>query len=173
VDDTTKVRRWVGGPDSAGEAAQEFVKVLVRQPWWWGLVALVEVGCALLLGLSFDDQFGPLERALWGAVYALVPTLCVVVFVLTLGYFVNRRRFRERIREGVVLEASLGERSLTLRSPWAEHALSFDGLSKVLRSGDWIFLKQRGVPIWAVWPAELFPPEDLARLRRGIAGQQR
>ena len=145
--------------------------MLVRRPWWWGLVAAVEVGYAAFIGLSFEDQFSPLDRALWGMVYALVPTICIVGLILGLSFLVNRRRFRERLYEGVVLEASIGARSLTLRSPWAEHVLSFDGLARVMSSGDWVFLKQKGVPLLGVWPAALVPPDDLAQLRRGIAGR--
>jgi hypothetical protein len=171
VDDIT-TQRWVGKRDSASQAAAEFVRVLARRPWFWGLVAAIEVAYALFLAVALDDRYGPLDRVLWGTVYALVPTAGVVVVVLGLSYLVNRRRFRQRIREGVVLEASVGERSLTLRSPWAEHVLLFDGLAKVVTSGDWIFIKQKAVPIWAVWPVELIPPDDLSRLRLSIAGHK-
>jgi hypothetical protein len=170
VDEITTTQRWVATGDSASQATGAFLKLLVRRPWWWGIVAVIEVGYAALIGLTIEDAYSPLERTLWGAVFALVPTICVVVLVLGLSYLVNRRRFRERIHEGVVLESSIGQRSLKLRSPWAEHVLLFDGLSNVLSRGDWVFLKQKGVPIWGVWPAELFPPDDLARLQRSIAG---
>jgi hypothetical protein len=169
VDDMTTNHRWVATGDSARRAAAEFPKVLVRQRWWWGLVALVQVAYAGLFVLALDDQDSLAYRALWAVVFALVPTILIVMLVLGLSCVVNRRRFRQRMREGVVLEASIGERALNLRSPWAEHVLSFDGLSKVVSSGDWVFVKQKGVPLWGVWPAELFPPDDLARLQRSIA----
>jgi hypothetical protein len=172
VDDITTAQRWVATDESARQAAGAFLQLLVRRPWWWGVVAAVEVGYAALIGLTIEDGYSPLERALWGAVFALVPTICVVVLVLGLSHLVNRRRFRERIHAGVVLESSIGQHALNLRSPWAEHVLLFEGLSNVRSSGDWVFLKQKGVPIWGVWPAELFPPGDLARLQRSIAGDK-
>ncbi len=156
MDDITTTQRWVATGESARQAAGAFLKLLVRRRWWWGLVAVVEVGYAALIGLTIEDGYSPLERTLWGAAFALVSTICVVVLVLGLSYLVNRRRFRERIHADVVRESSIGQRSLNLRSPWAEHVL-FDGLSNVLSIGDWVFLKQKGVPIWGVWPAELFP----------------
>jgi ABC-type sugar transport system permease subunit len=172
VDDIRPTQRWVGTRDSARQAAGEFVRVLVRRPWWWGLVAVLQLGYAVLFALAIDERSGLWDRVLWGTVYALVLTMCVVVLILGASYFVNRRRFQQRLREGVLLEASLGEQSVTLRSPWAEHTLSFDGLSRVTTSGDWVFLKQKGAPTWAIWPAELFPPDDLARLQRSVAGQK-
>jgi hypothetical protein len=45
----------------------------------------------------------------------------------------------------------------------------FDGLAHVRSSGGWVFLMQKGLPIWSVWPAALFPPDDLARLRDVVA----
>lgn len=170
MDDITTTQRWVAGHDSGREAAGEFVRVLARRPRFWGLVAAIEVAYALLLAVSLDDRYGPLERALWGIVYALVPTACAVALILGLSYLLNRRRFRRRMPEGAVMEAGIGERSLILRSPWAEHTLSFEGLSDVVTSGGWVFLKQKAVPMWAIWPADLFPPDDLARLRRNISG---
>jgi ABC-type sugar transport system permease subunit len=172
VDDIGSTHRWVGTRDSARQAAGEFVRVLARRPWWWGLVVVLQLGYSVLFGLAIDERWGLWARVLWGTVYALVLTICLVVLILGVSYFVNRRRFQQRLHEGVVLEASLGEQSVTLRSPWAEHTLSFDGLSRVMTSGDWVFLKQKAVPIWAIWPAELFPPDDLARLQRGIALQK-
>jgi hypothetical protein len=77
VDDIT-TQRWVGKRDSASQAAAEFVRVLARRPWFWGLVAAIEVAYALFLAVALDDRYGPLDRVLWGTVYALVPTACVV-----------------------------------------------------------------------------------------------
>jgi hypothetical protein len=171
VDDTETTRRWVATPDSARRAAAEFLKLLVRRPWWWGLLGMVEVLYAMLLALSFPSDMGPVSRVVWGALLALVPTLCLGLVLLGISYAMNRRRFRERLYADVVLEAGVAERSLVLRSPWAEHVISFDGLAQVVRSGDWVFLKQKGVPLWGIWPAALFLPEDLARVQRSIAAR--
>jgi hypothetical protein len=131
-------------------------------------LAVVELVLAFLLGLSFDERYGAATRVLWGLVYALVPTLGICGFGLGVSHLLNRRSFRRRLREGVVLESGIGERVLVLRGPWAESTLSFDGIASVRSSGNWVFLQQIGVPLLSVWPAELFPPADLARLERSV-----
>ena len=160
--------RWVATRDSAEQAAGAFLKLTLRRPRWWVFVAVVELLFAVLLGLSFDESSGAVTRVLWGAVYALVPTLVIAGVVLGVGYLLNRRLFSQRLREGVVLESGIGDRFLVLRGPVAETTLSFDGIASLQSSGNWVFLQQTGSPVLAVWPAELFPPADLARLAQSI-----
>ncbi|GHH79655.1 hypothetical protein GCM10017772_45850 [Promicromonospora soli] len=160
--------RWVATRYSAGQAAGAFLRLTLVRPVWWLFVAGIELALALLIGISFDDRYGTLTRVLWGPVYALVPTLGIVVVVLGLSYLVNRRRFRQRLREGVVLEGGIGAHFLVLHSPWAQTTLSFDGLASVRSRGQWVFLQQIGSPVVNVWPAELFPPAELARLERSV-----
>ena len=160
--------RWVATRHSASQAAGALLRLALSRPGWWLFVAAVELAFALLIALSFDDRYGTPTRVLWGAVYALVPTLGIVAVVLGLSYLLNRRRFRQRLREGVVLEAGIGDRSLVLRGPWTHTTLSFDGLRSVRSRGQWVFLQQIGSPVLNVWPAELFPPAELARLERSV-----
>jgi hypothetical protein len=131
-------------------------------------LAVVEVLFAVVLGLSFDDSYGTVPRSLWASVYALVPTIGIAVVTLGVGYLLNRRSFRHRLREGVVLEAGFGDRFLVLRGPWAETTLSFDGIASVRSRGEWVFLQQRGSPVLSVWPEQLFPSAALTRLRRSV-----
>jgi ABC-type sugar transport system permease subunit len=160
--------RWVATRYSAGQAAGAFLRLTLVRPVWWLFVTGIELALALLIGLSFDDRYGVTVRVLWGTVYALVPTLGIVVVALGLSYLLNRRRFRQRLREGVVLEAGIGAHFLVLRSPWAQTTLSFDGLASVRTQGQWVFLQQIGSPVLSVWPAELFPPAELAQLKRSV-----
>ncbi len=165
---TPLTARWVATRDSAKQAAGAFLKLTLRRPRWWVFVAVVELLFAVLVGLSFDERYGALTRLLWGPVYALVPTLGIAGLVLGIGYLLNRRLFSRRLHEGVVLESGIGERFLVLRGPVAETTLSFDGIASLRSSGDWVFLQQTGSPVLGVWPAELFPPADLARMARTI-----
>ena len=160
--------RWVATADSAKEAAGAFLKLTLRRPRWWVFVALVELLFALLVALSFDERYAAVTRMLWAPVYALAPTIGIAVFVLGLGYLLNRRLFGQRLREGVVLESGIGERVLVLRGPLAEITLSFDGIASLRSSDNWVFLQQTGSPVLGVWPAELFPAADLARMARSI-----
>lgn len=168
VTDTPMIARWVATGDSAKQAAGAFLKLTLRRPRWWVFVALVELLFAVLVALSFDERYAAVTRVLWAPVYALVPTLGIAGLVLGVGYLLNRRLFGQRLREGVVLESGIGERLLVLRGPLAETTLSFDGIASLRSSGNWVFLQQTGSPVLGVWPAELFPPADLARMARSI-----
>ncbi|MGD8200729.1 hypothetical protein ACQE98_08705 [Ornithinimicrobium sp. W1679] len=163
--------RWVASRRSAGEAAGALLRLTLRSPRWWLFVLVVELAFALLLGLTFDARYGTGTRVLWGTVYALVPTLGVASLGLGLAFLINRRAFGRRLHGGRVLESAFEEHALRLRGPWAETRLSFDGIASVRRSGDWVFLQQVGSPVASAWPAELFPPADLARLRRAVDGR--
>ena len=160
--------RWVATRDSAKQAARAFLLLTLRRRRFWAFVVAVELVLALLLALSFDERYGPVTRLFWGPVYALVPTLVIAVLALGFGHLMNRRHFRRRLREGVVLESGIGERAIVLRGPWSESSLSFDGIASVRSSGNWVFLQQIGVPLLGAWPAELFPPADLARMEHSV-----
>lgn len=166
--ETPTTARWVASRDSAKQAARAFLRLTLRRPRWWVFVAVVELLFAVLVGLSFDERYGVVTRVLWGAVYALVPALGVAGVALGVGYLLNRRLFSQRLRDGVVLESGIGERLLLLRSPVAETTLSFDAIASVRSTGKWVFLQQTGSPVLGVWPVELFPPADLARMARSI-----
>jgi hypothetical protein len=172
VTDTPMTGRWVATRDSAKQAAGALLKLTMSRPRWWLFVAVVELVFAFLIGVTFDDRYGTATRVLWGPAYALVPTLGIVAVVLGVSYLLTRRRFRQRLSEGVVLESAIGESFLSLRGPWAETTLSFDGLASVRSSGHWVFLQQIGSPVLNVWPAELFPPADLARLERSLQSRK-
>ncbi|MFC5731676.1 MULTISPECIES: hypothetical protein [Nocardioides] len=170
--DTPMTERWVARRDSANQAAWAFLKLTLRRPAWWVYVAVVELLLALGLGYSFGDRSGMATRVVWGPVFAVVPTLGIAAVGLGVGYFLNRRMFGQRLREGAVFEAGIGERSLALRGPWADCELSFDGLAWVRSSGDWVFLKQKGSPVISVWSAALFLPADLGRLELSVGARK-
>ena len=168
VTDIPITERWVATRESAKDAADAFLWLALRRRRFWVLLAAIELVLALLLVLLFDERYSPATRVFWAPVYALVPTLVVAVLTLGVGHVLNRRTFRRRLREGVVLESGIGERALVLRGPWSESTLSFDGIASVRSSGQWVFLQQIGVPLVGIWPAELFPPADLARLEHSV-----
>jgi hypothetical protein len=168
VSDTSMTARWVATRGSAKQAAGAFLRLTLRRPRWWVFVTVVELLVTVLVALSFDEGYVAVTRVMWGAVYALVPTLGIAGVVLGVGYLLNRRLFGQRLREGVVLESGIGERCLVLRGPIAETRLAFDGIASLRMSGSWVFLQQTGSPVLGVWPAELFPPADLARMARSI-----
>lgn len=167
--DIPTTRRWVATQDSAKYAAGALVGLTLRRRGWWVYVGVVELALALWFGLALDERHGTVTRLLWGPAYALLPTLGIATVALAAAYLLSRRMFRRRLRAGVVLESGIGKRALVLRGPWAQSTLSFDGIASVRTSGHWVFLQQVGSPMLNVWPAELFPPADLARLEQNLA----
>jgi hypothetical protein len=125
---------------------------------------------AFLFAATFDERDGTAARVEWGFVYGLAFTSCVYAGVFGLGHLLNRRAYRRLFRAGKVLEVGFGEQTLLLRGALQETTLSFHALISVKRTGDWVTIKHVGVtiPQVSLWPAELFPPEDLGRLRRAI-----
>lgn len=164
--------RWVATRDSPRQAAGAFLRLTLRRRRWWVYVAVVELGLALWFGLALGERHDTATRLLWGPVYAVLPTLGIALISLGGGYLLNRRLFRRRLGEGVVLESGIGERAMVLRGPWAESRLTFEGIASVRTSGNWVFLQQIGSPAMNAWPAELFPPADLARLERGLRARR-
>ena len=163
--------RWVAAPDSASQAARAFLRLVLRSRRWWGFLGGVEIVFAVLFASTFDDRYGAASRLVWGPVYALVPTLVVSGLALGPSHLLNRRQFRQRLGAGVVLESAIDQHHLVLRGPWATSTISFDGIASLRSSGSWVFLQLVGSPVQGVWPAELFPPEELHRLQGLIAAR--
>ena len=163
--------RWVAAPDSANQAARAYLRLVLGSRRWWVFVAVVEALFAVLFASTFDARYGVASRLVWGPVFALVPTLVICAVGLGVAHVLNRRRFGQRLGAGVVLESAIDQHHLVLRGPWATSTISVDGIESLLPSGNWVVLQLIGSPIQAMWPAELFPPEELHRLQGLIAAR--
>lgn len=162
-------RRWVATRASSRRAARAALWLGLRhRAWRFALV--LEAVFALLLYLLFTSLAG-LDRVKVSVAFALVPTLAVLTLLVLQNYLVTRVQFRRRLRPGVVLESGFGDDAVALRGPWADVTLRFDGIAWVRRAGGWVFLQQKGAPVPAVWPAQLFGTDDLDRLQRHVAGR--
>jgi hypothetical protein len=170
MDDATTTARWSATTDSAGQAAGAYVGLVVRRRRFWVVLTLVGVGYGMLLSFLGGSQ-DPADRLARGVMYGALATMGLMALFLGLVYWRTRRRCRRQLRPGVVLESSFGPDLLMLRGPWAEVRIQFAGLASVQRRGSWVFVKQRNSGITVLWPAELFPTTELARLQASISAR--
>jgi hypothetical protein len=69
-----------------------------------------------------------------------------------------------RVFPGAVLESGFGEDALVLRNPVSESRISYKAIRSVTPRGDFIFMRQHGVPLTSVFPRALFPREAIERI---------
>jgi hypothetical protein len=112
----------------------------------------------LIFLTSMDSSFSMGKRLFWAIVFALVPTLILAVFFSALGYYRVARSAQVRVFPGAVLESGFGEDALVLRNPMSESRIRYESVRSVATRGDFIFMRQHGVPMISVFPRALFPP---------------
>jgi hypothetical protein len=170
MDDPTMTHRWVATADSASRAAGAYAGLVARRPRLWVSMGVVGLAYGMLLALLGNHR-GLADRVAWGVVFGAVSTAVLMCLVLALVYGRTLRQCRRQLRPGVVLESSFGPDAVHLRGPWVEARIQVAGLASVSRRGPWVFVKQRNSPVTSLWPGELFPADELARLRAGIAAR--
>jgi hypothetical protein len=52
--------------------------------------------------------------------------------------------------------------------PLSDSTLTSAGIQWIRTSGAWVLVRQRGVPLIGLWPAALFPRQELERLGRAV-----
>lgn len=150
---------------------------LSATPRLWGPVVWLGVPVALWLGLLLSSSLMP------AAVRQRLPLMGLSVLVLggAIGWLMAvylrrtvRRRMRRALEEGgwhvgSEHEAVFSDTGFTLSGPASEMADRYDHFSWVLERDGAVLLRRREsrAPVLSV--AELFPPQELERVRRGIA----
>jgi hypothetical protein len=169
MDEETTTYRWVAGPGSARAAARSFaIGSLRRRP---GLVVALWLLGGLLMWTTLSGDLAPLARVLWALAYGAVLIACALAISHAIGRHLTRRRFATRLAPGTELTSRFGPTAVELSGPLSRHELAYEGLVRVERVDDWVHLHQLGSPVALVWPGELFPDDELARMRSGIAAR--
>ena len=158
-------RTWVASRTSARDATRTFYGWVLRRPRFWTIVLLLWVLLSLLLALTFEGDPSTTTRAIFGPALGLVAMVPVVAGVFALQYRMTVRRMGLRLAEGTVLESGFGADAVRVRGPLSDNVLIREGIDSVKVVGSWVLIRQRGVPLVGLWPAALFPPEELERLR--------
>ena len=105
-------------------------------------------------------------QVFWALVFALVPTLILVVWAAAIGYRATVRGSRLRLFNGAVLESGFGEDEMVLRNPIASVRMAYTGIKSITARGGFVFMQQHGSPLFTVYPRELFPDEAIDRILR-------
>jgi hypothetical protein len=169
--DDQRTYRWVAGPDSAKAAARSFARGNVRRRRW--AIALLWLGAGLVMWSALGDDLDPVARILWGLAYGTVLSACAFGIGTRIGRLLNRRRFAQRLAPGTEITSRFGDTSVELAGPLSRHELAYDGVVHVERIDGWVHLRQLGSPVSVVWPGDLFPDEEIERMRSHVAARDR
>lgn len=162
--------RFVARPDTGRKMARALIAHAHRMKRQWIFYSLILALFTLVIVSSMDSSYSLGKRLFWAIVFALVPTLLLAVFFSTLGFFRVARSAQVRVFPGAVLESGFGEDSLVLRNPMSENRIRYQAIKSVTPRGDFIFMRQHGVPLVSVYPRALFPAEAIARMTGSSRG---
>jgi hypothetical protein len=163
--------RWTASRDSARGACRAYFAHLVRRPRFAITFILVWIVLSLYWNLLFAEGTETASRVVWAPLFGLATTAVLFVLLLSVLYLQTVRRMRLRLTEGNVLESGFGDGVVRLRGPLSDSTLTGAGIQWIRTSGVWVLIRQRGVPLIGLWPAALFPREEMEHLDRTI-GQE-
>lgn len=156
--------RFVADSGTRKKAARAFVGHAQRMRSVWVFYAFLLTLFAVILSSGMDAKFGLGTRAVWGLVYAILPTSVLAAFIAVVGYLRTFRGAKLRLFDGAVLESGFGEHEMVLRNPLAASRLSYRGVESITARGDFVFMRQHGIALVGVYPRELFPDDVFERI---------
>ena len=156
--------RFVADAGTARRLARAFVSERLRLRRIWILFGLVLLVMAAILILGMDPDFRLGVRVAWALIFATVPTTLLIAGFAALAYALTLRGARVRLFDGAVLESGFGANAMVLRGPLSESRIDYAAVTSATRHGDFVFLRQRGIPVVSVFPRELFPDDAIARI---------
>ena len=107
-------------------------------------------------------------RVVWLGL-ALVTTAVLFALLMSVLYVQTVRRMRLRLAEGTVLESGFEDGVVRLCGPLSDSTLTSEGIQWIRTSGAWVLIRQRGVPLIGLWPAALFPRQELERVTSAVS----
>ena len=167
--DERQTYRWVADRSSAADAARSFGRGARRRRGLWALLVVVTLLVAVYVSTGIDASLPTAVRLAWGLAWAAASTVLATCVVWVVAGRLNLRYFRKRLRPGVELTSSFGPTAVELDGPLSRHELRHEGLESVKRVGNWVHLRQVGSRVTTIWPAALFPDDELDRLRHVVA----
>jgi hypothetical protein len=158
--------RFVADSETGRQMARAFVGHAHRMKRQWMAYALFLALFALIFLVGMDVRLSLQTRLFWAVVFALVPTVLLAVLISLLGYVRLIRGARVRVFPGAVLESGFGEDALVLRNPVSEVRINYAAIKSVTRHGEFVFMRQLGVPLTSIFPQALFPEDAIVRITR-------
>lgn len=157
--------RFVAKADTQKRMARGSRVALRRRRWVVCACSMVLFGTIINGGMKGSWSLG--ARIFWSGVYALVPTLLIMILV-TVTINVYSRRPNPRIFDGAVLESGFGEDEMVVRNPIASTRLAYAGIKSVTVRGNFVYMRYHGSQVVAGYPRELFPDEAIDRILHAI-----
>jgi hypothetical protein len=157
--------RFVVRADTGQMMARVWLADRLRTKRLWVLLTLIYLCVAAILLSGMDPDFRLWVRIVWAAIFALVPLAILVAALAVMVYVMTLRNARTRLVVGSLLEAGFGPDALVVKNPLSESRIRYDGITSVRRRGEFVLLRQVGMPVTSVYPAALFPDDALDRIR--------
>lgn len=151
------VHRMVATPETGARLAVGFLWFALTRPKL--LISWSVIVIALIV-------FGITQHQVISAVL-----FCMVVFpVIAFGqHRRNRKNFTGVFPAGSVHTTSFGASSMTASGPIGASEIRYQAFRQLWVRDQVVALRRRDVSTVNIFPAELFPPEAVALVRRGIA----
>jgi heme/copper-type cytochrome/quinol oxidase subunit 4 len=156
--------RFVADSETGPKMARAFVGRAHRMKRQWIAYVLFLVLFTLLFLTGMDVRYSLQTRLVWAVMFALVPTLLLAVVISLLAYVRLIRGARIRVFPGAVLESGFGEDAMVLRNPVSEVRINYAAIKSVTPGGEFVFMRQLGLPLTSIYPRELFPDAAIARI---------
>lgn len=150
------VHRMVATPETGSRMASGYLAIALTRPKVlvaWSVIVIVAI------------VFGITQHQL-----VLAVVFCLVMFpVVALGqYRQNRKNFTGAFPAGSVHTTSFGSNSMTISGPLGASEISYRAFRQLWVRPRVVVVRRRDVSMVNLFPAELFPPEAIALVRRGI-----
>ncbi|GGI43743.1 hypothetical protein BCL57_000112 [Agromyces flavus] len=154
-------REFVAGADTARRLADGYVRYVNTRPVAIAILAALAVVGVVLAVTVFGSWIGAVLLVGCEAVGAWI------------GVIVQRGRFTRQVRsvaaEGLRMRLDARPDGLWLQTALSEGHVQYGAFGSLVVSGDAVLLKTSNGSSYTVLPAELFPPETLARVRQRIS----
>lgn len=133
------------------------------------IVALFAAVTVALLLTATSDVRGWRSRLFAAGFSGAVITAGAVALVTVLTYGLTRLNVGRMLSAGTVMRSGFGESDFVTENPLSSARISYEAARSVSSAGGFVFIRYVGGPVVHVYPAELFPPEVIARLEQSTA----
>jgi hypothetical protein len=168
MDELGPMSRWVATPSSARTAATALLIRELRRARVFVLGAVLTVLLAVLLvtvGRTEQDR-----RPLSALAISLGCIAFLVAIAIASAHLQRLRHLRAQLPPGLEMASQFGDDFMVLHRRWSQATLDFTGFAALEIVHGWVFLVRRESKTAVMVPEQLFPHDDLARLRVVIAG---
>ncbi len=169
-DPGTETNRWVADRGAAGRAATALLVQELRRGRLTFFFVVTTVGLTVLLmtaGRTSSDH---------NLVLAFLSSLALTTFLfgsaIGIAHLQRRRVMKDQLPPGLERTSRFGPDFVVLEGPSTRTTLQFDGFVRLEVVRGWVLLRQRDRNVQLIVPVELFPRDDLGRLRLVLAGLQ-